>query len=145
MNVRVLSLLTIMLLLPLCAFSQTKVVFDYDESGNRIVRKPYSSKASAPKQSPSEPKGQRHGIAHYGELVVNASQTEVEGVYEVSLSAMPDGQYVKINVYDAAGVLIISTELPSYNGLVDLSSRPNGVYVIEAVIGKKSKTIKVTK
>ena len=49
------SVIAAFLLFPLLAFSQAKILFDYDESGNRIVRKPYNDMRQTSKSNSRSP------------------------------------------------------------------------------------------
>lgn len=131
-------------------YSPVKLVFAYDNSGNRISRNytitlksgkfihepdslntlaEYNSQDSKPDNESQE----------YSDLdqKIKIFPNPTKGILKIEISGFDPSQQVEILVYNSTGSLIFQKVPAAFTELIDFSMRPNGIYIMRIKIGDK--------
>ena len=145
-----------------------KIVYSYDDAGNRINRQvvmPKSSQSTADSTkiavtetkesatSASMTKAAVSGEGKTGATVSAEIQMEVsiypnptQGVFQVDISGTDIPQGAQIEIYSGSGALAGRWTDISYNNTFDISDKPAGIYILRLTLGKECiKTLKIIK
>ncbi len=129
-------------LLTCTVFAQTKVCYNYDKAGNRtdktICLK--STPANADSDSIAKP------ITEIlGEMSITLYPNPTMGQVTINVMNIPIDAKGEIILSDMTGRLLIKQNAIRETTMLDLSSRPTGIYVLKIKIGDKVSEWKVIK
>lgn len=119
-----------------------KVLFAYDEAGNRVKREIFVS-------SPSKAKGKsmQGGDSYYdmlGDRTVKISQ-DAYGIIKVSILDFAEGDNCAMDVYTLNGLTIFSGSINESVTIIDISGQPDGVYILRVIVNGNQTTWKINK
>lgn len=114
------------------SYSQSRIVYGYDDAGNRISKSAYSPRAKSMNKTFSS---KEDGI----------SFQEDDGVVKIKLPNNDSTNKCEISVYSLSGVLLFSRAERSVNAYVSLANYPQGIYIIKVVCKGKITSYKVEK
>lgn len=120
--------------------AQNRVKFAYDQAGNRVKREIVITRAHSPQKSTSKDKSYYDNI---GEHTVKISYNN--GVIKVMALQMLSTDEGDIAVYSINGSKVFNSTFSSAETLVDISDKPQGVYILKVTINGVDSTWKVTK
>ena len=127
------------------AHAQTNYGFTYDASGNRITRAVILLKsAKIPSDTLVAKQTEKILEDQIGLQKTRIYPNPTKGLLQIDIPSLNDTESV-IRVYDPSGRLIIQrTAIPKGNE-VDLSTYPNGFYIMVIHIGQEKKEWKIIK
>lgn len=129
-----------LILIAACSYSQTYIRFEYDDAGNRVVRKVVSIRSSGSSTDIAE-EVERDKI---GEFNISIFPNPTQGNLQVHIDGL-NAQNSSILVYDLNGREIFSVnELKSEN-LIDITRQPSGTYIMIINIDDKRSQWKIMK
>lgn len=132
-------LLGILSILPLSVLAQT-LSYSYDAMGNRIAREIVISKKAAPLKDSTS-----YMSEVLSERTVKIYPNPTRGQLKVEIP-IQEGQLIpQFKIYSSSGQLIHSVKATSSTTSFDLSSTPNGLYLLHVIIGKEESTWKIIK
>lgn len=132
-------ILGLFFILPLSVFSQT-LSYSYDAMGNRIAREIVMSKSAAP------PKDTTSYVSEvFSERTVKIYPNPTKGQLKVNISIQEGQEAPVLKIYSSSGQLIHSVKATSSITSLDISSHPNGLYLLHIIIGKEESTWKIIK
>ena len=124
-------------------FSQSNVGFTYDASGNRITR----SIVIKPKHSIR--KNKSSATSEFADLLderkVTITPNPTEGHLKVMISGKSETDKCSLSIYSANGQLIINNLDAGECTELDLSSHPNGYYILKIRINSETSSWKIIK
>ena len=132
-------LLGIFSLLPLSAFAQT-LSYSYDAMGNRIAREIVISKSAAPKKDTTS-----YVSEVLSERTVKIYPNPTKGQLKVNIPIQEGQEAPVLKIYSSSGQLIHTVKATSSTTSLDISSHPNGLYLLHIIIGKEESTWKIIK
>jgi YD repeat-containing protein len=125
-----------------CAQAQT-VRFAYDPAGNRISRTIIMS-SSLRADAQEEPKTLIEQLT--GEIQVKIYPNPTRGMLQVEISGNTgDAEPVMLSVFDTGGKQLQMQQAVSNLTLVNLSSYPEGIYILRLLINGKPTDYKIIK
>lgn len=138
------KLFTLMMLFTLaCSFSYGQYIrYRYDASGNRVERKliDMTYKSSGVEEEEEE---------EYEDVLADVSfsifPNPTTGLLKVRVSNIPEGEQIKIELYNINGILIEKRNYSNSEEILDLSSRLQGVYLLVITMKEQSSTWKILK
>ena len=156
--------LVLILFFGLAAYSQTqdvmKRVYEYDEAGNRVVRKVLELQSP----SPSPPKHKSMDDENDGDENGDVKEVEeaflLDKVGDVKLKLFPNPTTSMvtiqienmelvgegfIHVYNTTATLLGTQQIVSSSASIDLSAYPAGIYLVNIIINGKETRWKIVK
>ena len=121
-------------------YAQHKVCYQYDSSGNRIRRSPQVQVRRSPKSAPASQNTFRIGDGSDEKVTFAIT----DGKLRVNVP-IKEKDISSIAVYAVSGIQVYSCSEAKSQYVVDLSNRPNGVYLVQLSFNGKSTTFKVVK
>jgi hypothetical protein len=125
------------------AFSQTDIMFTYDNAGNRVRRELVELKTTTATTHDSIP---NDSLARVQKSTVNIGNTTVSvfpnptpGVAQIEVTGDMPQTPGTMQVFDFAGKSIISKPFNESNSSIDLSNFSDGKYILKIVCNNKSK------
>lgn len=135
-------LLVILLCILSCTVSKAQTItYAYDSSGNRISRTVVLA------QSKNAPEYEQiTAISEVlGEVKVTVSPNPTEGIVRVNVSYSDAFANGILSVHSTSGAHILSETLLSGGNTIDLSTQPNGIYLLRIESGDYKNTWKIIK
>lgn len=128
-----------MMLLVLSAMSAPKVVYTYDSTGNMVKREIVLSRAV-------EQKSRQIPYSDFlSEKTIKIHPNPTDGFLQVEISRLDDGDRCDLDVFNLSGANIIHQNVNEQLTDLDLSSQPNGVYVLKIKINDDETSWKIIK
>lgn len=125
---------------PLIAFSQSKLRYSYDNAGNRVKREIVVKTKSLPDSSDPE---------YYSEMLsdkdIRIYPNPTEGHLKVEIAGWDASDQGNLQLYNAAGQLILNQRMGSSYTELDISSRTNGLYILHITLNGKETSWKIIK
>lgn len=125
---------------PLIAFSQSKLHYSYDNAGNRVKREIVVRTKSLPDSSDPE---------YYSEMLsdkdIRIYPNPTEGHLKVEIAGWDNSDQGSLQLYNAAGQLILNQRVGSSFTELDISSRGNGLYILHITLNSKETSWKIIK
>lgn len=135
-------LLLLMAAVPFVAFCQGKVHYAYDSAGNRVRREIVVSARAAATVSKSSPE-------YYSETLsdkeIRIYPNPTKGHLKVEVAAWEAADQGTLRLHNAAGQAILTKRVGSSFTELDISSRPNGLYVLQITLNGKTTSWKIMK
>lgn len=133
----------ILLLLAInCNLSAKTIYYTYDEAGNRISRYVELDKVTFP----IEPK--RGLVTHemLNGLHVNIYPNPTEGLLKLEIIGFDEHRdYGHISIFDMSGKIVTDSDIKTMSTTIDITSEPNGVYLLNISLNTSSNTWKIIK
>lgn len=120
------------------------VNFDYDKSGNRILREIIYLKSQETIDS-SDIKQTYEYRCLLGTTNVIVSPNPNGGKFKIIIEGYKPEIAIKITLHSLNGVLVYQNKNAGIQTEVDISNRQNGVYILTLIIGNRTKTWKIIK
>ena len=117
------------------SLADTSVVYTYDQAGNRITREVVYLKSV--KAVGSEPVVHQDQL---GDTKITISPNPNGGKFTLKVTGIAGKINMKIYLYSISGALIYENQNPEMSTEIDISNRPNGMYVLSLIIENKRKT-----
>lgn len=125
---------------PFIAFSQSKLHYSYDNAGNRVKREIVVRTKSLPDSSDPE---------YYSEMLsdkdIRIYPNPTEGHLKVEIAGWDNSDQGSLQLYNAAGQLILNQRVGSSFTELDISSRGNGLYILHITLNSKETSWKIIK
>lgn len=123
-------------------YSQTTINFHYDNAGNRKDRIFHSKKSTVAEADSSDINPLSDQIDQIG---IKIYPNPTKGLITVDITSLPDNVPASLSIYDIEGKCLeyIDVQIPSNH--LDLSSFPNGIYVLRVTAGTKKTEWKIVK
>ncbi|MDR0543142.1 MAG: T9SS type A sorting domain-containing protein [Dysgonamonadaceae bacterium] len=122
--------------------AQNSVSFVYDEAGNRISRTIVFNTTSGQLRSDDETTDYTEV---FPETILHIYPNPTEGLLQINIENLPDGETVQIAVFTASGQLLFKKEHQPAFTEIDLGGQPAGIYLLKIQIGDKSTEWKIIK
>lgn len=124
-------------------FSQ-KISFSYDNAGNRIKKEIILSQ-----QRISSPQEMETSIKPVTDMLADKSirihPNPTKGMVKIEIVNLESGDEGMVYVYSLSGQFITSSQISSSLIDMDLSNRPNGIYILSIQLNGTTSTWKVIK
>lgn len=137
-----LHIFTLLLLSISCNLLAKTIYYTYDEAGNRISRYTKLDKVIFP----SEPK---RGLATHemlNGLQVNIYPNPTEGLLKLEIIGFDDHiDHGHISIFDMSGRIVSDSDIKTMSTTIDITSEPNGVYLLNISLNTSSNTWKIIK
>lgn len=127
------------LCLPMPGQAQTAVSYEYDASGNRILRTASVPESRAAKKSGAATREQAVPAS------VTVSPNPTKGKLRVSIPAVSELKAYRLSVCDASGRLVLRRQAKSPVTVLDLTNRPLGIYLLHLDMDGRKETHKIIK
>lgn len=125
------------------AYCQEKIVIDYDDAGNRILRYYDAGLKSAKITSGME---EEKIIETIGEMEITIYPNPFEDRIRIIAEHIPDNlNGSEISVYDLKGSLLKQINQLGRENILDLETSPKGVYVLRVRINEDVSEWKIVK
>lgn len=125
---------------PLIAFSQSKVRYSYDNAGNRIKREIVVSTKSVSDDSSPE---------YYSEMLseknIRIYPNPTRGQLKVEIVGWNNADQCLFRLYNSVGQQLLLTRAASSYTELDISSRPDGLYILHITLNGKETSWKIIK
>lgn len=119
-----------------------RVVYSYDASGNRIQSQKQIRLRDAENGSDQDTIPLRESLSSH-RITIYPNPTKGQFSVEITGSAIPDNS--SISIYNLQGSVIYQNAEPDILNEIDLSSQPNGIYMLRIMIDSETSTWKVIK
>lgn len=125
---------------PLIAFSQSKLHYSYDNAGNRVKREIVVKTKSLPDSSDPE---------YYSDMLsdkdIRIYPNPTDGHLKIEVAGWDNSDQGSLQLYNAVGQLILNQRMGSSFTELDISSRPNGLYILHISLNGKETSWKIIK
>ena len=136
-----------------CATAQETYEYKYDGSGNRILRHIIHIKSASllaqndtiVESDSSLIKKARIYKEVLGKSNINVYPNPTRGNLKVELQKQPENSECSVVLYDMEGKQITQTKIDGSQGLLDISSYPNGMYIMRVFINTEYSEWKIIK
>lgn len=125
-----------------CTVSAQSIEYGYDACGNRVARQIVLEKTNKSLSVASVQED--FSEEQLGEVQVRIYPNPTHGHLKVVIQS-PDESYGSIEVYDIQGHRIVHLPNAEHENDIDLSPRPNGIYLMRFSIGDEVSTWKIIK
>lgn len=119
-----------------------RVVYSYDASGNRIQSQKQIRLRDAENGSDQDTIPLRESLSSH-RITIYPNPTKGQFSVEITGSAIPDNS--SISIYSLQGSVIYQNAEPDILNEIDLSSQPNGIYMLRIMIDSETSTWKIIK
>ena len=119
-----------------------RVVYSYDASGNRIQSQKQIRLRDAENGSDQDTIPLRESLSSH-RITIYPNPTKGQFSVEITGSAIPDNS--SISIYNLQGSVIYQNDEPDILNEIDLSSQPNGIYMLRITIDSETSTWKIIK
>lgn len=123
------------------AYTQNKIKYTYDESGNRIKKEIVLSSTRSLLSEDDEQEAYTEEIQSH-QITIYPNPTK--GLLNVKIAGL-DKINGQISIYNMGGKLINQSDLSSSNQTFDLSDQPNGIYIMQIKLEDKVSSWKIIK
>lgn len=120
--------------------SADTVLFSYDSAGNRVKREIVIEKKSAPSND-----GADCFSDMLSEKEIKIYPNPTEGLLKVEISGYEDLDDCRFSIYNMSGQQIWTSYVRSPLTEVDITSRPNGMYIFLIALNGEESTWKIIK
>ncbi|MGC3977573.1 MAG: T9SS type A sorting domain-containing protein [Paludibacteraceae bacterium] len=122
--------------------SLQKVVYRYDDAGNRIKRSIVVEEITIPRQGVAVPDSNIQQVTNYS-LRVYPNPTQ--GALGVEIQGVDEKDKIWLTIFSATGAMLYNKQ--GYTGLntIDITSYTDGIYILKVKIGKKLSEYKIIK
>lgn len=135
--------LLLFVFVPLFTFSQSKINYYYDASGNRIQRVIVLQNQQAKRLNS---RTNRDSFTEsFGDRKVQITPSYSEGKLRVQVTKYKSDDCCNLSVYSSTGELIAQKNNVSYTTEFNLSNRINGIYLLKVEFNGNSTTWKIIK
>jgi hypothetical protein len=131
-------------------FSPIKLVYGYDNSGNRtsrnytitlksgkFINEPDSLNTLAEKNS-QDAKPENESMEYSDpDMKVKIYPNPTKGFLKTEISGFDPSQQAEIFVYNSSGALIFQKVPATFSEIIDFSMQPNGIYIMRIKVGDK--------
>lgn len=121
--------------------AQRKVVYEYDNSGNRIKRQVIVLNTKQAK--PAEKQDTVAEILSHVE--VTAYPNPVKGTLHVEIKGQKEDEKARISLFGSQGTLVFNKETSEPYNPIDFNNYLPGVYILQVYVGDKKTEIKIIK
>ncbi|MDR0506375.1 MAG: T9SS type A sorting domain-containing protein [Dysgonamonadaceae bacterium] len=124
-------------------YSQSRVSFGYDAAGNRISRTiviTQQNQVSAPPQEETDIYSEM--LTH---IEIRIYPNPTEGLLKVEINNLPENETAIIALYNLSGQAIVVRRGVSGYSEIDISSQPQGAYVMKIAAGEEHTEWKIIK
>lgn len=145
MKIHIRIFLTLQFLIaPLISSAQSRIVYRYDGSGNRVLRMaaPVSNNAKA---SPDADNPHAVPMKDTSVRSVTVTYSAAADLATVDIPQSLSAGTCRISVYNTDGALLFSSMTGKGTSTVPFSTFPKGVYVLNVECGKERHSVKITK
>lgn len=138
---------TILLLAPfsMSAKAQNTVSYTYDAAGNRITRQILLSQRQVPEDSLRLEKSKEVHTDVIAKKNVHIYPNPTQGVVKVEVIGLEKSERCQMAIYTSSGQQIASIRATSTASEFDLSSQPNGIYLLHISVSGSESTWKIIK
>ena len=126
----------------LSVFSQERIRYAYDQAGNRVKREIVLNIAPKSARQAPNPEAVFYDVLD-GETVKISPNPS--GIIRVSIPGMKTESGSVVEVYTAGGISVLKKHFSGMETEVDISNRPQGVYLLRVTVCEKSITWKIIK
>ena len=126
-------------MLPVTASAQ-QIIYSYDASGNRISRSLANNGLNAPRKNIA---ASTKGITVKADVFISPNPTI--GLLFIRLSRWSDTTTCRLLLSNIAGQVITEQMMTSAEATLNLSSYPNGYYILQVELDEEIKTYKIVK
>ena len=119
-----------------------RVVYTYDASGNMTHSQRQISLRDAENGSDQDTIPLRESLSSH-RITIYPNPTKGQFSVEITGSAIPDNS--SISIYSLQGSVIYQNAEPDILNEIDLSSQPNGIYMLRITIDSETSTWKIIK
>ena len=138
-------LLLVFLLVYLSAYADHTVCFSYDSGGNRISQSVLSPVAAPTYRFVSANTTTEITTSSFNNISLHVSPNPTEGLLHIELEQLPEGESYQYVITGIGGSIVCKEETTSNPSLVDLSSFPEGIYVLMVYCFGTEKEFKIIK
>jgi len=136
-----LALAWVALLMPQSSMAQTTFEYTYDAAGNRTVRNILSLKAATIDTTNTDMPPEKVDVTKknmgtdiLGDITLNLYPNPTVGKIEVTIENLATESKCEILVFDLKGGLLFNKKGISATSQIDLSSQPQGSYIIKILV-----------
>lgn len=123
-----------------------KVAFEYDAAGNRIQSKTIVMQRSTLQE---EDKEQEEVIYSHSDIlggcIIRIYPNPTKGLLKVDIENLPSTPTARISLYSLSGKKIIGKDEVSSSTDLDITSHPEGIYILRISVGESHSEWKVIK
>ena len=139
---KILFLTLLLSAFPLFCQAQGSVSYSYDAAGNRISRTIVLDRGMQP--SRKNKKGASHtDMLSKHHIAITPNPTD--RLLQVSITGLKTADVCSMAVYKTSGLLVLTVPVAGDNTMVDLSSQPNGYYILSIDINGEKSSWKIIK
>jgi hypothetical protein len=126
------------------AFAQERIVYEYDQAGNRIKREKKTIQIRSDVAEESEEPTAIYSEV-LGDLEIKIYPNPTDGILFIELLHLPENSLADITLYQLSGSLIDRKESIHFSTEFNLSDQPAGIYILQIIAGDKQTEWKVIK
>ena len=120
------------------------VGYTYDDAGNRIKREIVMNRQQAPKKNTGADKEESYSdMLAQKQIKIHPNPTS--GLLKIEVIGINADDQCQLRLFNASGQQIISQQATSTTTSLDISSRPNGIYLLRISMGEEETTWKIIK
>ena len=120
------------------------VGYTYDDAGNRIKREIVMNRQQAPKKNTGADEEESYSdMLAKKQIKIHPNPTS--GLLKIEVIGLNANDQCQFRLFNASGQQIISQQATSTLTSIDISSRPNGIYLLRISLGEEETTWKIIK
>jgi hypothetical protein len=123
--------------------AQTTYGYDYDNTGNRILR--HVIVIPNRNMQVNKDSAMLQENASLGEMQINVMPNPTDGKLQISITNLPENAEGGIKVWDLQSKEMLRQDGIFTNNPIDMSGQPKGIYLMQIRVGNKKSEWKVVK
>lgn len=127
------------------AVKAQNVGYTYDAAGNRIKREIVMSRQQAPTRSANASEEEESYSEMLAKKKITIFPNPTSGRLKVEVLGLGDEDKCQLRLFNSAGAQIISEQTATATTTLDISSRPNGIYILCISINGEDTSWKIIK
>lgn len=132
-----------LLMIPILLHGQTKISFQYDAAGNRIYRRVIDmgkTVCAMPDSATINPLSDQ-----IDQVRISIYPNPTKGIITVDMANPPSDKQITCAIFNSEGKRLHFSDSPFQSDKIDLSSYPNGIYVLVITVDNKKSEWKIIK
>lgn len=144
-HIKLLLLLTIALLIPQLAYSQSVVQYTYDNAGNRITQTIPSNRYDGSIGNRQDGGQGRIATGQLAGYNISISVLDSQGLVKVEVLGFSDSDDCLLSVFSTSGTLVATKTADTMPATIDISHCRKGIYILQVILNGETGSWKIIK